>query len=44
MKESDALKALRAVDFQWTVHVDSVWTDAQYHILDLHASVADELL
>ncbi len=44
MNESDALKALRVVDFEWTVHVDSVWTDAPYHIPDLHASVADELL
>ncbi|MDM8543743.1 hypothetical protein QUF90_21930 [Desulfococcaceae bacterium HSG9] len=44
MNESDALRALRSVDFEWTVHVDSVWTDAQYHIPALHASIADELL
>lgn len=44
MNESDALRALQAVDFQWTVHVDSVWTDTPYHIPALHSSIADELL
>ena len=43
-KESKGLKALRAVDFQWTVHVDSVWTDPEYHIRALHESIRDDLL
>src|SRR5690349_7165145 len=32
----DALKALEAVDFQWTQSLDSVWRDSPYDVPSLH--------
>ena len=42
--ESDGMAALQAVDFQWTVHVDSVWSDPEYHVPALHSAIRDEIL
>lgn len=39
----DALKALRRVDFDWTAHIDRIWTDAWGDIDELQAPARREL-
>ena len=38
------LDALRAVDFDWALHLDSVWEDSVYHVPELHQSLRDEIV
>jgi chromosomal replication initiation ATPase DnaA len=38
------LHALRAVDFDWALHLDSVWEDSDYHVPELHQSLRDEIV
>ena len=38
------LDVLRRVDFDWTLHLDSVWVDSDYHVPALHQALRDELL
>lgn len=40
----DALSALSAVDFQWTVHMDGVWRDPRHDVPAIHAGVRAQLL
>jgi hypothetical protein len=37
------LKALRLADFEWTTHVDGVWSDPPHDVPALHRKVRDEL-
>ena len=39
-----ALEVLRAVDFDWTLHLASVWSPPQHDVERLHAEVRRELL
>ena len=39
-----ALSAFRAVDFDWTQCLDSVWRDDDYHVEELHRALADEFM
>lgn len=41
---SKALQALRAVDFNWTHDLQSVWSDPAYQVDDLHAAVIDRII
>jgi predicted ATPase len=38
------LEVLRKVDFDWTLHMDSVWIDSDYHVPALHEALRQELL
>ena len=40
----DALQAFGAVDFDWTMHVESVWNDQGFHIPELHQGVRNEIV
>lgn len=40
---TDALKALRRVDFNWTRDLQSVWTDPPFHVDDLNGTLAQSL-
>ena len=37
------LEALRSVDFDWTVHLQSVWQDSPYDVSALHADLRNEI-
>jgi hypothetical protein len=39
-----ALSAFRAVDFDWTRRLDSIWRDASCHVEGLHRHVSDMLM
>src|SRR5260370_21252899 len=41
---SKALGAFRAVDFNWTRDLQSVWIDPSYQVDDLHKDVVDDLM
>ena len=38
------LKALEAVDFEWAVHLKSVWSDIDYDIPSIHGEERDAIL
>jgi uncharacterized protein DUF87 len=40
---SSELSALRAVDFQWTTHMDSVWHELPFHVHAFQAAASKEL-
>jgi hypothetical protein len=40
----DELHALRAVDFDWTMHLNSVWRDSGFHSSTLHQALRQEIL
>jgi hypothetical protein len=40
---SSELSALRAVDFQWTTHMDSVWQDLPFHVEAFQEAARTEL-
>lgn len=44
MGKESLLSAFRAVDFDWTRQLQSVWRDSTYHVEALHKSIADDLL
>jgi hypothetical protein len=39
-----ALRALRQVDFDWTLHLDSVWQDSESHVPALHRPLRTDVL
>ena len=39
-----ALKALKEVDFDWTMHVKSVWRDSSYDVDGLHQSARRQII
>jgi hypothetical protein len=41
---TDALAALRAVDFDWVRSLDSVWRDPPFHVATLNAGAADDVM
>ncbi len=41
---SEALSAFRAVDFNWTRDLQSVWIDPPFQVDDLHRHVIDDLM
>jgi len=43
-KQPLALQALSVVDFDWTMHMKSVWRDAGYDIDTLHQSYRHRIL
>src|SRR5271154_1667013 len=40
----DALRALRAADFNWTHDLQSVWSDPAFHVEELHQSLIDGII
>ena len=40
---SPEIEVLRRVDFDWTLHLDSVWEDSAYHVPALHRQLRDDL-
>jgi hypothetical protein len=42
--ETEQLDALRAVDFNWTRQLKSVWRDQPYHVPEFHQDVLDDLM
>jgi AAA ATPase domain len=38
------LQALRTVDFDWAMHLDSVWRDSSFHSPALHRKLREEIL
>jgi len=39
-----ALRALRAVDFDWTTHLDSIWTDSPFDVPSIQGEMRAELI
>lgn len=44
VNEEPAFSVLRAVDFDWTRRLDSVWRNVNYHVEELHQGVEDSLM
>lgn len=44
VNEDPAFSVLRAVDFDWTRRLDSVWRNVNYHVEELHQGVEDSLM
>ncbi|MGE3775672.1 MAG: AAA family ATPase, partial [Pirellulaceae bacterium] len=42
LNTSPDLAALRAIDFDWTMHLRSVWTDPPYDSAEIHTGLRDE--
>ncbi|HKU39282.1 MAG TPA: ATP-binding protein, partial [Polyangiales bacterium] len=41
---SNALAALQSIDFDWTMHIDSIWRDQPYDVPGLQESLRNEAL
>ena len=41
---NSGLRALRAVDFNWTHALHDVWSDPPVHVEDLHRSTVDRIV
>ena len=41
---NEALRAFRAVDFNWTRDLQSVWIDPPFQVDAIHENVIDELM
>lgn len=44
MKNGLEFEVLRQVDFDWTVHLDSVWEETEYHVPQLHQALRAEVI
>src|SRR3974390_1768418 len=43
-KMSEALKAYRAVDFNWTHALQNVWSDPTFQVDELHRTLVDQIM
>lgn len=41
---ADSLAAIKAIDFDWTVHLGSVWSDPPFDVPSLHGRLRDEIV